>query len=55
MPSNKNAIAALSAIDTDKAKILGVKVGKHIVAPGQFIPKSGTLFYISQVANETWS
>lgn len=47
MPSNKSATAALSAIETDKSKILGVKVGKHVVEPGLFIPRAGTLFYTS--------
>ena len=50
MPSNKSATAALSAIETDKSKILGVKVGKHNVEPGLFIPRAGRFYSISEAS-----
>jgi len=41
MPENKSVGTALSAIKTDKSKILGLTVGTHKdVTPGQQIPKA---------------
>ncbi|KAI0593036.1 putative protease inhibitor, partial [Biscogniauxia sp. FL1348] len=41
MPANHSVKAALSLIETDKSKVLGLTVGKHAdVQPGQYIPKA---------------
>ncbi|KAI1074557.1 putative protease inhibitor [Whalleya microplaca] len=41
MPSNNSVKAALSLIETDKSKVLGLTVGKHInVSPGSYIPRA---------------
>jgi phosphatidylethanolamine-binding protein len=41
MPNNKSVNTALSLIESDKSKILGLTIGKHNVVPGQFIPRAG--------------
>ncbi|KAI1373966.1 putative protease inhibitor [Hypoxylon crocopeplum] len=41
MPGTSNIKAALSLIENDKSKVLGLTVGKHSnVQPGQYIPKA---------------
>ncbi|KAK9321082.1 phosphatidylethanolamine-binding protein [Lipomyces orientalis] len=40
MPANESVNTALSLIENDKSKILGLTVGKYNVVPGQFIPRS---------------
>ncbi|KAJ9133743.1 Phosphatidylethanolamine-binding protein-like protein [Pleurostoma richardsiae] len=40
MPANESVKKALSLIEGDKSKVLGLKVGQHIVEPGQYIPKA---------------
>ncbi|KAH0595048.1 hypothetical protein MHUMG1_07347 [Metarhizium humberi] len=40
MPSNTNAMGALAAVQNDKSKILGVRMGRHTVEPGLHIPKA---------------
>ncbi|KAI1660671.1 putative protease inhibitor [Daldinia decipiens] len=41
MPSNNSVKTALSLIDSDKSKVLGLSVGKHVnVEPGLYIPKA---------------
>ncbi|KAI1208350.1 putative protease inhibitor [Annulohypoxylon truncatum] len=41
MPSQKSVKAALSLIENDKSKVLGVSVGKVAnIQPGQYIPKA---------------
>ncbi|XXG99467.1 hypothetical protein Hte_005806 [Hypoxylon texense] len=41
MPVPNSVKTALSLIETDKSKVLGLTVGKHAdVQPGQFIPKA---------------
>jgi hypothetical protein len=41
MPSSESAEKALSLVDLDKSKILGLIIGKHNVTPGQYVPKAG--------------
>jgi hypothetical protein len=41
MPDNKTVNTAMSLIETDKSKILGLTIGEHNVVPGQFIQKAG--------------
>lgn len=45
MPSNTNAMGALAAVQNDKSKILGVRMGRHTVEPGLHIPKTGTKYH----------
>ncbi|KAI1470556.1 putative protease inhibitor [Daldinia caldariorum] len=41
MPTNNSVKAALSLIENDKSKILGLSVGKHVnIEPGLHIPKA---------------
>ncbi|KAI1775493.1 putative protease inhibitor [Hypoxylon cercidicola] len=41
MPVSSSVKTALSLIETDKSKVLGLTIGKHAdVQPGQFIPKA---------------
>jgi hypothetical protein len=47
MPTNTNALAALAALQDNKTNVLGVTMGKHVVEPGLYIPKSGTIFNAS--------
>lgn len=47
MPVNKSVNTALSLIENDNSKILGLKVGKHHVEPGQYIPKAGMYCFIA--------
>jgi hypothetical protein len=37
----ESAERALSLIETDKSKVLGLLIGKHNVKPGQQVPKAG--------------
>lgn len=42
MPKSSHVLEALSLIENDKAKILGLTVGKHAnVQPGDYIPRAG--------------
>ncbi|KAI9931240.1 hypothetical protein ASPWEDRAFT_166813 [Aspergillus wentii DTO 134E9] len=40
MPANHSVKKALSLIENGGSQILGLKVGKHTVQPGQYIPKA---------------
>ncbi|KAK9370197.1 phosphatidylethanolamine-binding protein [Lipomyces kononenkoae] len=40
MPVNESVTAALSLIEKDASKTLGVTVGTHTVVPGQYIPRA---------------
>jgi phosphatidylethanolamine-binding protein (PEBP) family uncharacterized protein len=42
MPANTSVKRHLALIESDPSKILGLKVGKHSVTPGLYIPKAGT-------------
>lgn len=43
MPTDQHVSAALSLIENDKSKILGLNVGPHKnVQPGDYIPRAGT-------------
>jgi hypothetical protein len=42
MPTDQHVSAALSLIENDKSKVLGLTVGKHHnVQPGDYIPRGG--------------
>jgi uncharacterized protein YegL len=42
MPTDQHVSAALSLIEQDKSKILGLNVGTHKnVQPGEYIPRAG--------------
>jgi len=42
MPTNQHVTAALSLIENDKSKVLGLTVGNHQnVQPGDYIPRAG--------------
>lgn len=42
MPSQKSIATGLKLIESDKSKLLGLKVGSHEnVEPGQYIPRAG--------------
>lgn len=44
MPSNKSVETALSLIENDKTKVLGLTVGNHReIQPGQYIPRAGQI------------
>lgn len=58
MPANKSVQRALSLIENDKSKILGLSVGPHTnVQPGTYIPRAGkavfSLFRCSSKARLT--
>lgn len=43
MPTDQHVSAALSLIEKDNSKILGLNVGTHKnVQPGEYIPRAGT-------------
>lgn len=42
MPENKSLTEAISQIENDPSKLLGLKIGPHNVQVGQYIPKSGS-------------
>lgn len=48
MSTNESVEKALSLIEGDKSKVLGLNVGGHIVEPGQYIPKAGNTYDIPQ-------
>ena len=52
MPSNESVKKALALIEGEngKSKVLGLKVGKHIVEPGQYAPKAGKVTMTSHRA-----
>lgn len=41
MPANETVKNGLALIEGDKSKVLGLKVGKHTVEPGVYIPRAG--------------
>lgn len=54
MPSDKSIVAGLAVIESDKSKVLGVRVGKHSVEPGLLVPKAGMFALTYGRINARW-